>query len=244
MPEALESRVIRSAEAALAEQKYVGALDVLSRMGLVSAVNVDAWRKGRLEFLEEMIQGSAEKISRSVELFLEWARGKGLTAHLVRYVRRTREGEAELRVFSEGDSDAERVFRVLFFSPDLTEAQRAKLVEGLSRPPERVVFEILRDSECAQCKTELERGEFLTLDGKEALCKDCAGLADLEFLPSGDAGLTRRATKYSGETVVVDRFSRARKRYERQGILVEKAALERAEREFRSGAGSRASGSS
>ena len=228
MPEALESRVVRSAEAALAERKYVGALDVLSRMGLVAPVNVEAWRKGRIEFLDELIQGSVEKISRSIELFLEWARGKGLVAQLVRYVRRTRDGEVELRVFSEADSDAERVFRVQFFSPDLTEAQHRKLLESLNRPPERVVFEILRDSECSQCKTELERGEFLTLDGKEPLCMDCAGLADLDFLPSGDAALTRRATKYSGETVVVVRFSRTRKRYERQRILVEKAALERA----------------
>ena len=237
MPEALESRVVRSAEAVLAEQKYVGTLDVLSRMGLVAAVNVEAWRKGRIESLEELIQGSPEKIARSLELFLDWARGKRLIAHLVRYVRRTREGEVELRVFSEVDSEAERVLRVHFFSPDLTEAQRGKLVESLSRPPERVVFEILRDSECAQCKTELERGEFLTLDGKEPLCMDCAGLADLGFLPSGDAALTRRATKYSGETVVVVRFSRARKRYERQGILVEKAALERARRELGSSSG-------
>jgi hypothetical protein len=66
---------------------------------------------------------------------------------------------------------------------------------------------------------------------------DCAGLADLEFLPSGDAALTRTATKYSGETVVVVRFSRARKRYERRGILVEKAALERAEHELATSSG-------
>jgi hypothetical protein len=96
MPEALESRVVRSAEAAFAEQKYVGALDVLSRIGLVAPVNVEAWRKGRIEFLDELIQGSAEKISRSIELFLEWARGKGLIAYLIRFVRRTREGEVEL----------------------------------------------------------------------------------------------------------------------------------------------------
>jgi hypothetical protein len=43
--------------------------------------------------------------------------------------------------------------------------------------------------------------------------------------------LTRRATKYSARTAVVVRFSRARKRYERQGILVEEAALEKAELE-------------
>ena len=53
----------------------------------------------------------------------------------------------------------------------------------------------------------------------------------LEFLPSGDAALTVRARKYSGRSAVVLKWSRARKRYERQGLLVEAAALERAEQE-------------
>jgi hypothetical protein len=51
------------------------------------------------------------------------------------------------------------------------------------------------------------------------------------FLPAGDAALTRRAKHNSRLSAVVVRFSRARKRYERQGILVEEDALERAEQE-------------
>jgi hypothetical protein len=53
----------------------------------------------------------------------------------------------------------------------------------------------------------------------------------LVLLPSGDAALTRRAKASSRLSAVVVRFSRARKRYERQGVLVEEQALERAERE-------------
>ena len=41
------------------------------------------------------------------------------------------------------------------------------------------------------------------------------------LLPAGDMALTRRATKYSGKSATVVRFSRSRGRYERQGILVE-----------------------
>jgi hypothetical protein len=51
------------------------------------------------------------------------------------------------------------------------------------------------------------------------------------FLPSGDAALTRRAKKASGLSAVVVRWSRSRKRYERQGVLVEEAALEQAEQQ-------------
>lgn len=59
----------------------------------------------------------------------------------------------------------------------------------------------------------------------------CADLAHLVFLPRGDAALTRRASRYSSLKAVVVRFSRSRNRYERQGVLVEEAALARAEQE-------------
>jgi hypothetical protein len=60
---------------------------------------------------------------------------------------------------------------------------------------------------------------------------ECADLDHLVFIPRGDAALTRRSRKYSTLSAVVVRFSRARKRYERQGLLVESSALERAEEE-------------
>jgi hypothetical protein len=53
----------------------------------------------------------------------------------------------------------------------------------------------------------------------------------LVLLPSGgDAGLTRRARKASTLSAVVVRWSRTRQRYERQGLLVEPAALKAAGR--------------
>ena len=54
-------------------------------------------------------------------------------------------------------------------------------------------------------------------------------LDHLVFLPSGNTALTRRARKASTLSAVVVRWSRARKRYERQGVLVESPALELAE---------------
>lgn len=48
----------------------------------------------------------------------------------------------------------------------------------------------------------------------------------------GDAKLTRRAKERSAVHAVVVRFSRTRKRYERQGLLVQPAALESARAEI------------
>jgi hypothetical protein len=64
---------------------------------------------------------------------------------------------------------------------------------------------------------------------KGALCLPCADLDHLEFLPSGDPALTRRAKQASTLWAVVLKWSRSRKRYERQGLLVEQPALDAAE---------------
>jgi hypothetical protein len=61
------------------------------------------------------------------------------------------------------------------------------------------------------------------------MCMSCADLAHLVLLPSGDAALTRRARKHSRLSAVLVRVSRARKRYERQGVVVEDSAIEQAE---------------
>jgi hypothetical protein len=94
-----------------------------------------------------------------------------------------------------------------------------------------LVFMIRRESECAECGEELWPGRLITLEDKGALCLSCADLDHLVYLPAGDAALTRRATKYSRLHAKVLRWSRTRKRYERQGILVETEALDKAEEE-------------
>jgi hypothetical protein len=95
-----------------------------------------------------------------------------------------------------------------------------------------MVFISTRDSSCGECGENLGRKAWITLvEDKGALCLACADLDHLVFLPAGDAALTRRSRKYSTLAAVVLRWSRARKRYERQGLLVEAEGLERAERE-------------
>src|SRR5882762_10096869 len=94
------------------------------------------------------------------------------------------------------------------------------------------VFISNRESVCGECAEDLGTKAWITLAGdKGALCLECADLDHLEFLPTGDAALTRRARKYSTLAAVVLKWSRARKRYERQGLLVETQGLEKAEAE-------------
>lgn len=94
------------------------------------------------------------------------------------------------------------------------------------------VFISHQDSTCDECGEQLGHHAWITLvEGKGALCLSCADLDHLIFLPSGAAALTRRSAKYSTLSAVVLKWSRARKHYERQGLLVEETALQRAEQE-------------
>ena len=102
------------------------------------------------------------------------------------------------------------------------------------------VFISNRESKCDECGENLGQHAWIVLRGdKGAACLTCADLDHLVFLPSGDTALTRRSRKHSQLFAVVLKWSRARKRYERQGLLVESDALERAETECEADAAQR-----
>ncbi|MEU5953187.1 DUF2293 domain-containing protein [Streptomyces sp. NPDC047525] len=85
----------------------------------------------------------------------------------------------------------------------------------------------LKRRHCAECHGGPL--SLLVIEDAEPRCLDCADLGHLVFLPRGDTALTRRAREGSGLSAVVVRFNRRQGRYERQGVLVEEAALARAE---------------
>jgi hypothetical protein len=122
-------------------------------------------------------------------------------------------------------------FRLHFVSPQLAEKKLEKLREKVNAAAPPTVFSIVKASKCSQCNRELWKGALLTMQGNQPLCMECADLDHLVYLGSGDAALTRRATKHSSLWAVVVRFSRSRGRYERQGVLVQPEALEKAEEE-------------
>jgi hypothetical protein len=99
-----------------------------------------------------------------------------------------------------------------------------------------VVVQPVRDWTCAECG---DTDGLLQMHDAGPLCMACSDLDHLVFLPSGDTALTRRATKASSLSAVVVRWSRNRKRYERQGVLVEEPALALAEEQCMSDADAR-----
>jgi hypothetical protein len=125
-----------------------------------------------------------------------------------------------------GEPIEEAAWRSQWISADIPAERRERIVKRQAAPPDLVVVQPVKDWVCAECGGT---GDLLIMDDKGPLCLTCADMDHLVFLPSGDAALTRRAKKASTLSAVVVRWSKTRKRYERQGLLVEEPALGQAE---------------
>ena len=158
-----------------------------------------------------------------------WAEAKGTARQRsTAYVARTPQRRT-LRFSRSGDAAIERLYRTHWISPALTEKKRERLAEKASRAPELVVIQPLNDWTCHKCGGT---GDLLIMETAGPACLRCVGLDDLEFLPGGNALLTRRAKAKSARHAVVVRFSKNRRRYERQGLLVEPQSLAEVRRQL------------
>jgi len=220
----LEPRVAVAAEKALARQKFVTPIDVCLTIGWLQPSNVDDWRRGRVDNLDDFLPAHSAAFLVHLQ---EWAIAKGLKPFEADYVSAAR-SRRPLRFSSLDEPQLERAWRTHWIAPDLPDKQAERVIARQSAPPDLVVIQPVKDFTCAECGGS---GDLLMMDDAGPLCMSCADMDHLVFLPAGDAALTRRAKKASGLSAVVVRWSKSRKRYERQGLLVEEPALERAEQE-------------
>lgn len=220
--------MVTAAEQALTRQRYVSPIDVLAGMGWVPLGLVTDWRHGRAPHLEAISAVSADRLADALEVFHRWVTSRGLRPTEVEYLAASRD-RRPLRFTAAGDPALERMYRTHWMPADLPEQQRERLTARQSKPPDLVVVQPTKAFTCVGCgRTD---AEMLMMEDAGPACLTCTDLDHLVFLPAGDAALTRRAKQASRLSAVVVRFSRSRKRYERQGLLVEEAAVERAEQQ-------------
>jgi hypothetical protein len=218
-------RVEAAAAEALARRKFVTPVDVCVGLGWLRESNLEDWRRRRVDDLEYFLPVHDERLVNLVVYLDEWAQAGGLTRTQTDYVAATRD-RRPLRFFTDGEPLLEAAWRSQWISADIPVERRERIVERQAAPPDLVVVQPVKDWTCAECG---ETGDLLIMDDQGPLCLTCADMDHLVFLAAGDAALTRRAKKASTLSAVVVRWSRTRKRYERQGLLVEEPALEQAE---------------
>ena len=223
----LADRVTKTAETALAAQHYVAPVDVLVGIRWLDGGTLKRWRQGQIDYLERVVQTNLSRISEAMKMFRSWATSKGLYPSETAYVARTPQRQT-LRFSKSGNPTIERLYRTHWVSPELSERKRERLTEKANRPPELVVIDPHNHEwTCHRCGGS---GDLLIMEKPGPACLQCVGLADLVFLPVGDALLTRRVKAKSARFAVVVRFSKSRRRYERRGLLIEAHALTEVER--------------
>ncbi len=106
--------------------------------------------------------------------------------------------------------------------------------KAAKEPP---VYSLIRASRCFNCDGKQEPGSIVKFapgkDEREVHCRKCSKLDDMEFLKSGNAKVTQLAKKYSQRVIVVMQWSELWKTYERIGLLVESAAIDRIETDLK-----------
>lgn len=229
----LRKRVIATAIEVLRDQDEVGFLDVLSRMAWLQSAHVESWKHQRYpeaERLENLMQSTSDKRMKALYYFEEWGDGEKLSSISREYYPTTRRSDAEeLLITVDGDPDLERRYRRVFVRRGVSPKRREILKQRATKRPDLLVFVNFREQTCAECDSTISDGDFTFLEKGNPVCLACAELDHLEFLPSGDVAMTRRAKKHSPIWAIVLKFNRRRRRQERQGLLVTPAAIEAAE---------------
>ena len=243
MPPGLRQRVREAAEAVLAQDKSVGPIELLTQMGFLHFSHVKQWKNGspHFESLMPHIQCGSKKLNQSFSEFLAWAKEKNLEPFMVEYSRAGRDENNSLKIDLGEDHEQEEFFKTHFRDASLTVKQKERIEKKRNKPPDLIVFQVVGEPvDCSECAQSVEAGDMFFLEQQQPLCLQCADLDHLEFLPSGDATLTRRSRKHSPLSAIVTRFNHRKKRYQRQGVLVTAEAIELAHAQNRGDAEQRA----
>jgi hypothetical protein len=162
-------------------QQYVSPVDIFVKIGYLQPVHVQDWKKGRIPYLESVIQCNLHKITFVMKCFRNWALQQGLIPSETAYLASTKGERKDLQFCKNGDPKIESFYRTHYVSPQLKEKKLEKLKEKLEKPPELVAFIILKESVCSRCHKELDKGSFLFMEADQPLCMKCAGFDHLLF---------------------------------------------------------------
>jgi len=133
MPGSLERRVAAAASAALDRNRFVAPIDVLAGLGWLHAEHAEAWRRGRVPYLERVTVASLGKLSRALRILRRWAELGGLQPRETVYISWTR-SRHRLRFTKTGDENLERAYRTHWISPELVAAKRRQPAEKSQHP--------------------------------------------------------------------------------------------------------------
>src|SRR5262249_46250529 len=109
--------VERAVASILANGKVVAPVDVMVRIGWLSAADLEAWRFGRVPFLERVIHCNLTKLSRFLRIVGFYCHDLNLTASHTAYVKWGKGARTPLRFTKTREERLEKVYARHFVWP-------------------------------------------------------------------------------------------------------------------------------
>lgn len=137
-------KVVRAVEAILARGDVVAPVEVFTQMDLLKKADVEAWRFGRVPYLERVIHCSLGKTSRILRILRMHVHDLNMIPSLTAYVRWGKGPRTPLRFSKTGDPNLEEAYSRHFLKPSKRLRPKSyppprSSVENLDVPPEQDV---------------------------------------------------------------------------------------------------------
>ena len=109
-------RLERAVAAILVNGKVVAPIDVLVRMGMLASADLEAWRRGKVPYLERVVQGSLSRLSRLLRILGFHCHDLNLVATPAKYTMLGRK-PVPLRFTKTGEARLEKIYARHFVWP-------------------------------------------------------------------------------------------------------------------------------
>ena len=110
-------RIERAVAAILQKGKVVAPVDVLIGMGLLVPNRLEDWRRGRVPYLEQVIEGNLTRLSRLLRILRLHAHDLKLVPSATVYLRHGKGSRQRLRFTKSGDAKLEEAYATHFVWP-------------------------------------------------------------------------------------------------------------------------------
>lgn len=113
----LYPRITQSVEKLLAKERFIAPVDVLVDIGLLDKKNLEDWRRGRVPYLEKVIDCNLTRLSRLLRILRFHAHDLNLGPSITAYMRWGKGPKQRLRFTKTGDPKLEEAYVRHFVLP-------------------------------------------------------------------------------------------------------------------------------
>lgn len=107
--------VVRAVAKVLSNSDVVAPVDILIEMGNLTKKNHDAWRQGKVPYLERVFEGSLSKANRILRIIGFHAHHLNMVPSITQYNQRGKGKKHTLRFSKSGDRKIEEAYSKHFF---------------------------------------------------------------------------------------------------------------------------------